>query len=51
MVLTKKELLLGLPGEEEVRDHIPLHEIEQVIISQDNDEDRSARYQVRAAWH
>ena len=38
MVLTKKELLLGLPGEEEVRDHIPLHEIEQVIISQDNND-------------
>ena len=37
MVLTKKEILLGLNGDDEVRDHIPLKEVINVIISQETD--------------
>ena len=37
MILTKQKLLLGVLGENEARDHIPLSEIQAISIKQDND--------------
>jgi hypothetical protein len=39
LVLTKKDLFLGLEEQDEIRDHIPLHEIEEVSLKQDREND------------
>ena len=39
MVLTKKDLFLGLEELDEIRDHIPLHEVSSVSLKQDRESD------------
>jgi hypothetical protein len=39
MVLTKKDLFLGLEEQDEIRDHIPLHEVDIVSLKQDREID------------
>jgi hypothetical protein len=39
MVLTKKDLFLGLEEQDEIRDRIPLHEIDEVSFKQDREAD------------
>jgi hypothetical protein len=34
MVVTKRDLYLGLEGEEKVRDHIPLHEVKGILLKE-----------------
>jgi voltage-gated sodium channel len=39
LVLTKKDLFLGLEDQDEIRDHIPLHEVSLVSLKQDRESD------------
>jgi hypothetical protein len=39
MVVTRHDLFLGLEDQDEIRDHIPLHEVDVVSLKQDRDSD------------
>jgi hypothetical protein len=49
MVLTKKDLFLGLVEQDEIRDHIPLHEVDLVSLKQDRQSDDDGEEAMKTA--